>query len=62
MQEESNISRALRELGEQQNLRVGIRKGKLCIIYKQDLVGPVRDGIITTKCVLSDITDEQDMK
>ena len=55
--EDGKIEKALKRIKEAKDVRIGIRNGKVSIIYKQEIVGPLVDDMVTTISILSDITE-----
>jgi len=57
MPEEDRITKAFKRINEAQNINVGVRGGKVNIIYKQEVRRAIKDGIQEVLIIHEDITE-----
>lgn len=58
MSDDSKIDKALKRIREAREVRIGVRNGKISVIYKQEIRAAVQDGIQVIHSIPEDITDE----
>ena len=58
MPDDNKIDRALKRIREARDVRVGIRNGRVAIIYKQEIRASLQDGVQQIHSIPEDITDE----